>query len=254
MHKKTQEDRLLEARVNDAFESASRYRTKFIGFLDPYEAAQAQLFASELKKRYDGVTCDTFGGYEGAERVFLGVFPPYSEIIKSEFPIAAVKIKWRFAKLTHRDFLGAILALGIVRSKIGDIIVGDCECTVFVDKSVASFILQNLTKVGSAGVECSICEGDITRRSDNFKFISGTVASKRLDCVVSALTGRPRSVSAGLIAEGKVFVNYVVRDENSYEINEGAAVSIRGHGRFIIDKLGPQTKKGRLTFAARKFL
>lgn len=254
MRKKPQDDSLLEARVNDAFVSASEYRAKFIGFLDPDEAVQAQKIAESLKNAYEGCTGVINGGYDEAERVFFGVFPPYSEPLTEEFPIAAIKIRWRFAKLNHRDFLGALLSLGIVRSKIGDIIVGDNECTVFAEKTVAAFIIQNLEKVGSAGVQCCISEERVTEREQNFKEIGGTVASKRLDCVVSALTGRSRSASTELIAGGLVSVNYEVHDENSFEIYESATVSIRGCGRFVVDKLGPQTRKGRFTFAARKFL
>jgi RNA-binding protein YlmH len=163
-------------------------------------------------------------------------------------------ITWRFAALSHRDFLGALLALGIVRGKIGDIIVGDGKCTVFAEKTVASFIVQNLIKVGAAGVKCSISDGGIAVREEHFQRLSGTVASERLDCVVSSLTGRSRSAAAELIAGGLVSVDFETRCENSSEISGGATVSIRGHGRFVIDRLGPRTRKGRLSFEARKYL
>lgn len=250
-----EEDELLKARVDDAFDSAASYREKFIGFLDPHEAAVAQKRAGFLcsSGAYDGCSYEFFGGYEGAERVFLGVFPPYSQHNTNDFPVAAIEIKWRFAALSHRDFLGALLALGIVRSKIGDIIVGDGKCTVFAEKTVASFIVQNLLKVGSAGVQCKIADGEIVRE-DHFKEISATVASNRLDCVVCALTGCSRSAAAQLIAGGLVLVDFEPCLDNTSEVSEGSTVSIRGHGRFVIDGIGPKTRKGRLAFAARKYL
>lgn len=249
------EDELLKARIDDAFDAAASYREKFIGFLDPHEAAIAQKRARFLCSGgvYDGCSYEIFGGYDGAERVFLGVFPPYSQHDNNDFPVAAIEITWRFAALSHRDFLGALLALEIVRGKIGDIIVGDGKCTVFAEKTVASFIVQNLVKVGSAGVQCKAATGDIVRE-EHFKEIKGTVASQRLDCLVSALTGCSRASAAGLISGGLVSVNFETCFDNSSEISGGATVSIRGHGRFVIDGIGPQTRKGWLAFAARKYL
>lgn len=173
MHcKKNGKEDLIEARVKDAFESAARYRAKFIGFMDLHEASLAQKIANSLKKVYDGCNYDIYGGYDGAERVFIGVFPPWSECDRQQFPIAAVAVKWRFSTLSHRDFLGALLGLGIVRNKVGDIIVGSYESTVFVDKSVADFVMQNLRKVGSAGVLCAASENHIVQPNIRFKEIA----------------------------------------------------------------------------------
>ena len=251
---RAEEDKLVESRICDAFDSAARYATKFVGFLDPHEALTAQKRAKSLCTAYDGCSYACFGGYDGAERVFFGAFPPFSQANNDDFPIMAIDITWRFAALSHRDFLGALLALGIVRGKIGDIIVGDGKCTVFAEKTVAAFIVQNLVKVGAAGVQCSVCDGSIAAREEHFAQISGTVASDRLDCVVSALTGRSRSAAAELVTGGLVSVDFDTRCENSSEISGGATVSIRGHGRFVIDRLGPKTRKGRLSFEARKYL
>jgi RNA-binding protein YlmH len=252
----TREDGLLEARVRDAFNAAASYGSKFIGFLDPHEALSAQKCVRLLCDGSGNDDCSYgfFGGYDGAERVFLGVFPPYSQPKNDDFPIAAVEITWRFASLAHRDFLGALLALGIMRGKIGDIVIGNEKCTVFAEKTVSSFIVQNLVKVGAAGVRCKTVNAGFAVREEHFKELNGTVASQRLDCVVSVLTGNSRSAAAELITGGLVSVDFETRCEISGGISEGATVSIRGHGRFIIDKLGPQTRKGRIAFAARKYL
>lgn len=253
---KTQADKLLESRVSDAFDGALSYAKRFVGFLDPHEQSFAKQIVSRLSRdtAYDDCSALFWGGYESAEKVFLGVFPPFETPCSDEFPIAAIDITWRMVSLSHRDFLGALLALGIVHSKIGDIVVGDGRCTVFAEKTVAAFIIQNLTKVGSAGVLCIPSSGDIAARDEHFKEIGGTVASTRLDCVLSALTGLSRSTSGELITGGLVSVNFEVSCKISALVSEGATVSVRGHGRFVIDRLGPQTKKGRLSFAARKYL
>lgn len=249
-------DELLTAKVDDAFIKASGYCEKFIGFLDPHEAVTAKKRADFLMKNSEYRDCDfeLFGGYNEAERVFLGVFPPYSDSKERVFPITALEITFRFANLAHRDFLGALLGLGIVKSKIGDIIVSDTKCTVFVEKTVCPFIMQNLTKVGSAGVECKIIDGSTVVRNDHFKELTSTIASSRLDCVVAAITNSSRSQACTLIESGLVSVGYEVCCDNTYFIQESTTVSIRGHGRFAVDKPGPETRKGRLVFKARKYI
>lgn len=256
MTEDSSDDKLLESRINDAFDSASRYKGKIIGFLDPHERSVALRCAKKVSQNFAFSDCSYafWGGYEGAERAFFGAFPPYSEPCNDDFPIAAIDIKWRFAMLTHRDFLGALLALGIVRTKIGDINVGDGQCTVFAEKTVAEFIVQNLTKVGRAGVNCKISDKGSFPGETNFKDIGGTIASPRLDCVVSALIGKSRTSSSELITSGLVSLNFEIIAETSIKAEEGSTVSIRGYGRFILDKIGPMTKKGRYSFAARKYL
>lgn len=249
-------DELLSAKVDDAFSAACDYREKFIGFLDPHEAVVAKKRAAALIKLSAYSDCDyeLFGGYGEAERVFLCVFPPYSNKEDREYPITALEITFHFANLTHRDFLGALLGLGIVKSKIGDIIVTDTKCTVFVEKTVCPFIMQNLTKVGSAGVTCKIVDGSAVSRNDHFKELSSTIASARLDCVVAALCNCSRSGACSLIEGGLVSVGYEICSDNTYFVDESTTVSIRGHGRFAVDKPGPETRKGRLVFKARKYI
>ena len=240
--------------MRDAFEAAEGYTEKFVGFLDPHEAAGAARYAKVICAQYESCSYALHGGYDRAERVFLGVFPPYAEPNFATFPIVAISITWRFAQLTHRDFLGALLALGIIRGKIGDIVVGDGNCTVFAEKTVASFIVQNLEKVGAAGVTVSICSGGFSLPEAQFSEISCTVASQRLDCLVAALTGCSRSSAAELITGGLVSVNFELCCDNAACVEKDATLSIRGHGRFVIDRLGPETRKGRLSFLARNYL
>lgn len=254
MYKETDVGSLLRARIRDAFDCASRYRPKFVGFLDTHEVADARKTANMLSDAYGGCSCMLFGGYSDAERVYLGIFPPYTEPSGRLFPISALKISWRFSHLSHRDFLGAILGLGISREKIGDILTDKTDCTVFTDSSVAAYIVQNLSKVGNAGVTCCITDGASAKRQDDFKDISAVVSSARLDCIVSALTGASRAKSADMIKGGLVSCDHVPCFEISDAVCEKMTISIRGKGRFIIDKLGPKTRKGRLSFAARKFL
>ena len=178
------DDKLLLARVQDAIRlSEQKGAAKYLGFLDMHERQVVQsLLLSLQHEKY----C-FYGGYSEAERVYIGVFPDYEEPNISDFPICAVNITWKFGVLSHRDFLGSILALGIERDTIGDIIIHDNSCIVFADSAVCSYILQNLVKVGGTGVCCKISDGNNVCNNQQFKEIRTTIASNRIDCIVAAI-------------------------------------------------------------------
>ena len=244
-------DRLLASRVSDAIEAAGRqYVPHFVGFLDGHQRRVAQRVCDRMPG--DGRVL-FWGGFEDAERTVLGVFPPFGEPETAAFPIRCVRIRWRFRELTHRDFLGSLLSLGIRRDKIGDIAVGDGECMVMLDEAVARFVMQNLEKVGGAGVRCEEADEASVHVQAHFDELSDTVASPRLDCVVAALGGMSRTESGRLIASGLVSVDFETAVNPSAPVREGSTVSIRGHGRFIMDAIGPATRKGRLKFSARRY-
>lgn len=259
-HSNNDSDKILTARVHDMIEiSEKQYEPKFIGFMD---LRQRSLILKELS-RIKFVRYRFFGGYPEAERVYLGVFP--YEIneetfendqpqIKELLPFAPVEISWKFQSLTHRDFLGALLSLGVKRESVGDIVVEDGKAVIFVDKTILQFVLQNLERVGKTGVKCGAYEKETVTPHHEFKDIYDTISSARADCVVAALINASRSEAERLIKSGNINVNFEQIEENDYTVEEGATVSIRGHGRFLIDTIGPLTKKGRLKFSARKYL
>ena len=246
------EDRLLISRVNDTFKAALKhYSPRFIGFCDRHEYEVANRVATTLSNDCSFLF---WGGYVDAERVMLGVYPPFEEMDTTSFTIVCIEISWKFGSLSHRDFLGALLSLGLRREKIGDIIIAECRCIAIVDASISSFIIQNLEKVGGSGVNCSICDGVDIKKQDNFKDISDTIASQRLDCVVAALINASRGEVEKMIISGLVSYDFETVPNGVAKVYEGSTVSIRGHGRFIIDKMGPITKKRRLKFSARQFI
>ena len=249
-------DRLLASRVSDAFEAAGRqYVPRFVGFLDGHQRRIAQQICDQQACGRRAGECSAlfWGGFEGAERTVLGVFPPFGEPETAAFPIRCVRIGWKFRELTHRDFLGSLLSLGIRRDKIGDIVVGDGECAVMLDEAVACFVMQNLEKVGGAGVRCEEADGASVHVQAQFDELSDTVASPRLDCVVASLGNMSRTESGRLITNGLISVDFETVMNSSAPVCEGSTVSIRGHGRFIIDAIGPATRKGRLKFSARRY-
>ena len=254
--RESEDGRLLESRVADALQAVRMHgRPQFLGFLDGHERRVAQRVCDR-----QGAGCGIlfWGGYPDAERVMLGIFPEFQSPEPAAFPIVCVRATWRFGSLSHRDFLGALLSLGVRREAIGDMAVDPKddggECLAMLRDRMAEFVAGSLTRVGGCAVACAPSDGAGMHGAERFAEIGGTVASPRLDCVVAALCGISRAQAGRLIGEGLVGVNFEVEQNRAAAVGEGAAVSIRGHGRFAVDFLGPLTRKGRLRLAARRYL
>lgn len=241
------EDKLLAARVADMIRAARR--PAILGFLN----LNGQQTARKILKESQEENFTFWGGYEGAERAFLGVFAPGKTADAMDFPIQALCVSWKGGALTHRDFLGALLSLGIRREKIGDIIPREQACFILLDSGVADFVKQSLVKVGGERVCTEESDLSAIRKEQSFIGIADTISSERLDCIVAALVNLSRAQAAQLVAGGLVCVDFAAVGNSAARLHEGATVSIRGHGRFIIDQIGPVTKKGRLRLYARKY-
>ena len=194
-----------------------------------------------------------FGGYDDAERTVAAFGETMEE---SSYPICAVKIESRSKKsFSHRDYLGSVLSLGIKREHIGDILVKDTDAVMFLTEEIADFVMMNLTRIASATVKLSIMddlsEFETQRR---FKETDITVSSMRLDCVLSAVTGRSRSQSAALIEEGLCTLNYNMVKNVRTQIKDGDIISVRGFGKCIIETDNTLTKKGRIHIRAKKYI
>ena len=163
---------------------------------------------SELLRRTSFLPSEPvlFGGLEDAKRKMVAFIPQYEEPL---FPISAIRLSSpRLKNLSHRDFLGSVLGLGIKREKCGDIIINDDECYILLHSDVASFVKNSLSKVGREGVRVEEVElTDISLPQKSFDLIKGTVATLRLDAVVSLFTGKGRGKASEVINSGIVFVN-----------------------------------------------
>lgn len=248
----TSEDSLLLARVEDAVRLCDKHSyPHFVGFVDERQRA---VIAAAFRRVSDAV-CLFWGGYEQAERTVFGVFPSFMEPDTALFPLVALECTYReTATLSHRDFLGTILAHGIKREKIGDIVCQTGKTVLFADEDIAPFLCEQITKVGGEGVTFTVGLStplDVTR---TYKEIRMTVASKRLDNVVKALTGLAREKAAGLITGGMVSLCHQPCETVSKPVTEGDIVSVRGYGRFRITSLSDVTKKERIVMVAHKYL
>lgn len=239
---------LLAAKVKDCLK-ISLGRPCFLGFLDESEAAYCQ----DLLRR-ERVASMFWGGYEEAQRVIAGFFPDYLEPDPGLFPLAAITLRYRPEdKLGHRDFLGSFMALGIQRDVVGDILVSEGRTVAFVRLELSGYFADSLTKIGRVGVKVQAGYEEPLPIAFTFKDIGGVIASERLDCVLGLLIHTSRGKAAGLITSGQVAVNHREALELSGKVQEGDIISVRGHGKFIIDRLGPLTAKGRLNVKCRKY-
>ncbi|MCD7872427.1 MAG: YlmH/Sll1252 family protein [Clostridiales bacterium] len=207
--------------------------------LEEQSILESTISASEYK---------LFGGYNTAERRVAGFG---EDCATEDFPISIIKIEPlapKFAeKLSHRDFLGAAMGLGLRREMMGDIIVSDNTAELFCLDSVAEFILNNLDMVRRTNVKCSIepeLPDSIQPAPAESKDI---VSSPRLDAVVAAVYNCSRSDAKELLAAGKVFVNSSVCVNGAYNLKESDIISVRGKGRFMFGNIGEATKKTDFT-------
>lgn len=246
------DEKLLIARAADAAELCERqYAIKAMGFLSPAEAAviKKNMPSADVKKFF-------FGGYPDAERKLFVALPEYAEDADAVEFIAVLEITGReIGGLSHRDYLGSILGLGIKREKIGDILVYEDRAVVFVLEDIADYIMLNLDKIGRCGIKTRKIEiADLELPKRRTEEINATVASMRLDCIAAAALRLSRSKVMEVLASGRVSLNWIECKNPSAPVNAGDTLSVRGVGRFRVGEDARETKKGRLAVKIEKML
>ena len=191
---------------------------------------------------------ETYGGYEYSERQMVA-FLPDALCYEKKYPICTLKVEplqRKFSEdLSHRDYLGAILNLGIDRCKLGDILIEDNYAIIFVHQSLRNFIMEELCRIRHTSVCITEIDAEDVTYQPKTKEISGTVSSLRLDSLLSLAFSSSRSKLVAYIENGKVFVNGKLVTSNGYQIKEDDIISVRGLGRFQFKELVSETKKGR---------
>lgn len=220
----------------------------FSDFIDP---ARADKYIALLTSQRDfDLSYMAYGGDEDCERKMLGFSQSYDELNSNDFPIDAIEVSYNSnfnRKLSHRDFLGSLTGLGIDRSRVGDIIITDGGCLVYISREIAGYVCANLEKVGSVKVGVKPAEPsvrDINRHEGTDKRL--TLASLRIDNVISAAFKFSRSKSADLISGEKVYVNWGLVKNGSKSVVEGDKITLRGYGRVMVKEVIGTTKKDRI--------
>ncbi len=209
---------------------------------------------AELMRLKSGVRFELYGGYESAERR-IAVFGD-TEAEEYLPPLACIRIapaSQRFSdELTHRDFLGSLMALGVTREMLGDIIVEGGSGYLMCLDSIAGFIIDNLSEVKRTTVKCSLSDLPDNINSEP-EPVSAVIASERLDAMISAVYRVPREEAKQLIEKGVVFVDSRLVQKPAAALKEGALVTVRGRGRFKFLGIERETKKGKLRVLVIKY-
>lgn len=244
-----EEERLFVSRLKDlARQATARHTLRFSKFLNLREKSLSVGIAQGEKRLYTAF----YGGFDTAERVIFGIGE--EEINFWDFPIERLDFIYKGeSEISHRDVLGAVLGLGIARENVGDIFVQNNAFCIFALSDIAHFISSNLTEVGRERVIFTPDGADISFKRE-FEELTDTLASNRLDNVVSALMNTSRSKATEVINRGFVSVNHLAVTKTDFEIEEGDILSLRGGGRFIADSLSDKSRKGRIIFKYRKFI
>ncbi|WP_419750290.1 RNA-binding protein [Terrisporobacter petrolearius] len=239
--------------IDKANGSLKNYDVRFSDFLNPFEVESAKAILNandDLKYTVDG-------GYDESERKIVFIYPFYMdyEDINETLRFIQIEGNFKFKSISHKDYLGSLLSLGIKREKIGDIIIHENFCQVIVTFDICDFILMNLEKVARNNVKLKeIYRKEVVYNPPNYKEINFTVSSSRIDCIISGLYNISRQESAKLISNEKVQVNYEKITSCSKEIKSESLISVRGKGRSQINNIGSLTKKGKVKVQGKLLL
>ncbi len=252
-HIDDKEQHIVMRKIIDKAEAVLKYHeTNYTDFLDPYQRELARSILNRLDVSYYGE-----GGLEEAERKSIIIFPEYmTKNTIEENPIRAIKIEgsFKFNSVNHRDFLGAIMGLGIKREVVGDIFVKEDFATVILHADILDFVMYNLDQIGKESVD--VKEIDLTeveKPIEEYTDVNLTISSLRLDALISGVCKMSRNKASILINQNKVKVNWRPIDNISFEINEGDVLSIRKFGRVkLIECLG-HSKKGKEKIRVRVY-
>lgn len=225
------------------------WEEEFTDFLSPDEQSVLREIC-----RDQGVEVSFCGGKGNYERAMAVLSP---DLYTGEFPISCIRVfgNFKFEKLDHRDYLGSLLALGVKREKLGDINVFEDGAELFAHNDIAEYLCFNLKKIRHTGIKTENISLENSReRLQEFKEMTKIAASLRLDGVVASITGLSRAQALNIINRGEVKVNFMIMDEASKKIKEGDLLSVKGFGRFKLEKITGITRSERLTLLVYKYI
>lgn len=254
------DESIIPARTEDLIrQSAKICSPAYSMFLDEKQCAEAEkilISRSDIKYAF-------WGGYDDAQRKILCIYSLsgcdyldelYSEGLTEEIPMKCLTFIYRKSDaLTHRDFLGSLMALRLKRETVGDIVVSEGKTQIFVTDTASKLICSTVGKIGRTGVKIYDDMPFDTVKIQEFQTICGTVASLRADSVLSLALRISREKSAQLIRNTGVQINFTPVFSVSYEMKGKDVFSVKGYGKFIIDEISGISKKGRLHITIKKY-
>ena len=257
---KKQEDKICLSQVLDKIEfMKEKGKIEYTDFLDMYQISLVETFLKKMKF----ANYKLYGGYDDAERKILIIYPEkydekmleknYSKILE----VVRVNLgEEEKGKYTHRNYLGAIVKLGLKREKVGDILVADEGADIIVVKDFAEILKKELSLLKRfENSKLEIIElKDLRKKEMKIENIKIIVPSLRLDNIVSDLAKTSRSKAAQIIEQERVFINGQNETKLSKQIKLHDVITIRGKGRFIIKEFEGTTRSGRPVIVVEKYL
>lgn len=222
-------------------------------FLSPRELEMSRFLFGDLDGLY------AFGGYEEAERKMLIFLPDYldeSALTDDDSPLVCLRAEFYHGDSpSHRDFLGALMGAGIGRETVGDICVGKESCDFFVTAEIAPYIQQNFTSAGRTHVRISRIPVDQVQIPEpEVKEIKDSLASLRLDSVISSGFRISRSLAGTYVSQGKAAIDGLPCEKPDKAVNQGAKISVRGLGKIKLVSVNGRTKKDRISVTIHRYV
>lgn len=242
------EDKLFCFKLDDAVDLCYiRQKASFFPFLSERRQAVAENYLKSIC--FDKFSF--FGGSDKCERKMLALCYDDSPIV---FPISALEFNFRKCdKLSHRNFLGALMSLGIERETVGDILVEDGKAVVFVKSDLKNYIVSQIVKIGNVGVKIKDADLSSLPSGRGTEESAYSVSSLRLDNIVAAVTGLSREKTKSLILSGNISLNFVQTMNVSSTVSLKDVFIIKGKGKYILDAIIGKTKKGRIRISIIHF-
>lgn len=249
------EDQILKGRLTDLAKRAYQQNVyTYSSFLSMTELSLLE----DIRQDISYIHWECFGGNELCERQIVGFGSEEEFGYAGHFPIAVIKVSPLLEKfsdtLTHRDFLGALMHLGIERDRLGDILIKEKTAYIFCLENIADYICQELTKVKHTNVKCEITSIDIPALTPALKEEEFPVSSLRLDGILASLLKCSRNEALTFFTDKKVTLNGRITGRNSITLKNGDVFSVRGHGKFIFAGSGGCTRKGRIYVHIKRYL
>ncbi len=234
---------ILSAKIQDNIILVNQKQNEvYTSFLYEEEQAVALNILKQAK-----VDFMFYGGFEDAQRKVLGVFNKNFQSVLDNFPIVPLEFIYKKEyNLSHRDFLGSLMAIGIKREVVGDILIESGRAIVFVKQEMVSYIKTQITKIGRVGVDINTADNSNLPVINNITEKMYTISSLRLDNIVSAVSLESRDKSAKLIKSGFVNVNHITKENVSFNVSQDDIITIKGKGKFVISEIKGLSKKGKI--------
>ena len=250
-------DELITARIEDKISQCrdGSYVTS-TGFLDTHE----QALAITASRHAAGVRTFMYGGYDEAERRMLVCVPRDLPINDEEaeeglLRVLRVKLPAISRELSHRDYLGSLLGLGIERKLTGDILVRPDGADIFIVPGIEEFLLKELHRIGSVEVKTeAVTAGELIIPEARVEFIKDSVSSIRLDSIVSSAFRISRGKAAEAIRKGLVSVDHAECVKPDAAVREGSSIVLKGKGKAVLEEAGGESRKGRIRILIKRYI